>query len=248
MKIPTLDNLERQILEYGFCTVLEVTNGINKPQLKIKATQAVRGKDFLSGMVKAEVPIYAGIMYFQTKNVHECKREGIDLFSEIKGYEKVRALDALDRLSRKKKYKKWNTLVQNLTALVGEGYKLQDILYPHKSEEYWKGFSRQFPQLANRRTRENYVKYIAEVKGGVLEIYTQLLCRDAIPGSIVHRALKYETPLESRPEIDVIRDIDIIIIGEQKRVLEGLANPRYFTPKPIIKEKAYSSSLVTSSS
>jgi len=228
--------------------VLEVTNGINKPQLKLKAAQAVRGRDFISGMLKAQVPVYAGIMYFQTKNVHECKRPGIDLFSEIKGYEKLRALDALGRLSHTKKYRKHTTLVQNLTNLVAQGYQLRDMLYPHKTEEYWKGFQRQFPELARNRQLENYVKHISEVKGGILEIYTQLLCRDALPGSIIHRALKYETPLEKKPKIDIIRDIDIIVIGEQQKVLEGLADSRYFTKKPIVKEKTYSSSLVTSSS
>ena len=239
-----LEQLEQQIRQYGFCAVVEVTNGygLSKSGIEDKIDQAVRGRDFLCGLTKNSVPIYTGLIFFRNRKVLNFQNKDLDFLLQMKGYEKEKSLEALERTESRLKEEGNRRITNDLITLVKQGANLEGLFYPKN----WQTFRTAFPALASVHSPEEYMDLIGHVKGSVLEEYNKIILGETISNAAIYGPLKHAwrtgKGLTKRK-----LEMDIVIAGAQNDVMRGLNNKHYFA-QHIMPELNYSSSFKTSSS
>ena len=226
-------NLEKVIKESEFCAVIEVTNGVKKRKIDLKAGQARIARQYIEG-INNNIEVLAGILAFRTQiEDADILDYGIDFIKRIPGYEPERAEEALESLAGRDMPPRDKHIANTLYSLVKKGEPLERLLYPAD----WRAFKKQFPMLGNKFwNTEQYGDHIKHVKGWILERYSALLCASAMPNAMVLGPWNY---LRN----GLHRDIDVALIGKKEDIIKGLNDPRYF--KTV---ESYSSSFSGSSS
>ncbi len=236
MKEQNFSDIEKSIRQHGYCAVIEVCNGISNKALERKIDEAIQARKFIAQLTQADTR--AGLMFFRKTRLNEDKvsktveEKELDFIGQIPQYETPRAIRALletrDLTADK-------NIAEQFAGLLQRGTDLKDIFYP----EDWNTFRKQFPQLAQDYTKQQYMDKIGNFKGIFLQIYARKLCRNSIGECTIYEAVRYEKRGGlhlTRQIVDGVihtyggrpgGEIDLIITGNKDKIVSGLK--KHFT-------------------
>lgn len=208
--------LADKIREAGYAAVIEVTNGLYADRFKGKVREACWGQRYLRNLTFKETEIDAGVIFLRNEGAIGKSKESLDFLYQLKGLKRDRSIQALEAvLSSDKSTQDLIAIAGKFHALVGRGFPLEQIFYPHKTD------LPQFAEHVNLPTNvEEYHEAIHGVKGRILEEYIRILCQKMLP-EMPEDAFVLRHEYESHGHQ---LDIDLIIIGEKERIRKGMHN------------------------
>lgn len=181
--------IERAIADYRFVALIEVTNGITKPQKRQeKKKQVKRGKEILKNAFGEEVRVSGGLALI--KNTQKLIRE-LDFVIEIPTYNLERLYWVVEALSQSSSLQEVDRFY--LKHFLNQPQRLVETLNP--------------PSYLGRSESKEYRDRLGRIKGTVLEHYVKQLLEQSLDAN--HRfAIGTEiTNQMTKPEQQVSTDI-----------------------------------------